>query len=109
MEFGKQLWWRPPRTTSYNVLLEPRWRAGIWLGRRWGSSVHIVYDAQDGTVHHIRAVQRRPLPERWSLEAVQAAAAVPGMLRQPATAGEPEPLEILPPVEDPAQAVPPPR
>ena len=36
LEFGEGLWWRPPRTTSYNALMEPRWRAGVWLGRKWG-------------------------------------------------------------------------
>ena len=42
LEFGERLWWRPPRTTSYNVLLELRWRAGVWLGRRWGAPTHQV-------------------------------------------------------------------
>ena len=28
LEFGEGLWWRPPRTESHNVLMEPRWRAG---------------------------------------------------------------------------------
>ena len=60
LECGECLWWIPPRTTSYNVLLEPRWRAGVWLGRRWGTPTHQVFDAEDGQVHHVRAVQRRP-------------------------------------------------
>ena len=36
LEFGEQLWWRPPRTVGCNVLMEPRWRLGAWLGPQWG-------------------------------------------------------------------------
>ena len=36
LEFGEQLWWRPPRTAGYNVRMEPRGRPGLWLGRLWG-------------------------------------------------------------------------
>ena len=44
LEFAELLWWRPPRTAGYNVLMEPRWRSGIWLGRKWGSTIHVVFD-----------------------------------------------------------------
>ena len=93
--------------TSHNVLLEPRWRAGVWLGRRWGSCIHQVFDADDGQIHQVRAVQRRPITERWSLEAVQTVTAVPRVLRQPAEAGEPEPIVVLPPAEAPELQAPP--
>ena len=36
LEFGEGLWRRPPHTESHNVLMEPRWRAGAWLGCKWG-------------------------------------------------------------------------
>ena len=51
--FGEQLWWRPPRVAGYNVLMEPRWRPGVWLGRKWGSPTHIVYSAEDEQVHYV--------------------------------------------------------
>ena len=104
LEFGEQLWWRPPRVAGYNVLMEPRWRPGVWLGRKWGTPTHIVFSAEDGQVRYVRAVQRRPATDRWALEALQAVTAVPPALRLPATAGVPEPIEILP-LE--ASAVPP--
>eukprot|EP00969_Alexandrium_andersonii_P177868 7864524-Alexandrium_andersonii.AAC.1 len=62
--------------------MEPRWRAGIWLGRRWGSTVHYVWDPGDQTIHEVRAIQRRPASERWSLAEIQAATALPRVLRQ---------------------------
>ena len=76
-------------------------------GQSVGPPAHVVYDPADSLAHQVCAVQRRPATERWSLEALQAVTALPRVLRQPATAGVPEPIEILPPVEDPA-AVPPP-
>ena len=71
LEFGERLWWRLPKQTSYNVLLEPRWRPGMWLGRKWGSTAHLVWDAQGGEVREARAVHRRPAVDRWSLAEVQ--------------------------------------
>ena len=50
LEFAELLWWRPPRTAGYNVLMEPRWRSGIWLGRKLG-------------VHHSRGVRHRRRPD----------------------------------------------
>eukprot|EP00969_Alexandrium_andersonii_P270343 11948990-Alexandrium_andersonii.AAC.1 len=62
--------------------MEPRWRAGIWLGRRWGSTIHFVWGPEDQSVHLVRAVQRRPASERWSLAELQAVTALPRVLRQ---------------------------
>ena len=74
LEFGEQLWWRPPRTTSYNVLMEPRWQPGVWLGRQFGLDyAHHIIALEDEHIHHARAVQRIPANERWSIEVVQAA------------------------------------
>ena len=95
LEFAELLWWRPPRTAGYNVLMEPRWRSGIWLGRKWGSTIHVVFDTEGGQVHEVRAVQRRPATERWSLAAVQAIETVPRILRR-ASADEAAPVIIEP-------------
>lgn len=98
LEFGESLWWRPPRGGDYNVLLEPRWREGVWLGRKWGSPVHFVWDAQDSKVHAVRAVQRRPRNERWQRAAVEAVTALPGVLQSRA-GGDDEEVEIIAPAD----------
>ena len=81
LEFGECLWWCPPRTKEYTVLMKPQWRAGVWLGRQWGSSVHLVWDAQDSRVHSVRAVHRKPREQRWDRAAVEAVTARPGILK----------------------------
>ena len=70
LEFGERLLWRPARRDAQGVLAEPRWEEGVWLGRRWGRSTHIIFS--NGCVYHCRAVQRKPASERWSREAVEA-------------------------------------
>eukprot|EP00969_Alexandrium_andersonii_P098468 4345576-Alexandrium_andersonii.AAC.1 len=62
--------------------MEPRWRAGVWLGRRWGSTIHYVRGPEDQSVREARAIQRRPASERWSLAELQAATALPRVLCQ---------------------------
>ena len=86
---------------------EPRWRVGVPLGRKWGTSMHLVYDPEDEQVHEVRATQRRPSARQWSLEALQAVKAVPLALRRPATTGDSEALDVTPPVEQP-ELLPPP-
>ena len=107
LEFGETLRWRPPRGDSYNVLLEPRWKLGVWLGRHWGGITHYVFDPEAKVVRDVRAVQRVPLDERWDLEAVQAVSAWPRLL-QPRRPGEEEEAKIIPedaPPEVPTPAV----
>ena len=71
----------PVTGESTHVLVEPRRRFGVWLGRRWGGAQHVVFDAEDKVLHEsVRAIQRRPAGERWSLEAVQQVAAWPRLL-----------------------------
>ena len=72
LEFGERLRWKLPRLMGHNTLLEARWHEGVWLGRLWASPVHYVYDAAEKCVREVRAVQRVPLVERWSREAVEA-------------------------------------
>ena len=72
LEFGERLFWKAPRTASHNVLLEPRWHEGVWLGQHWGGPTHYVFDPAGKTVVEVRAVRRMPAGERWRLEAVQA-------------------------------------
>ena len=42
------------------------------MGRSLASQVHLIYDAEDKHAHRARAVQRRPVPDRLSFEAIQA-------------------------------------
>ena len=100
LEFGERLRWRPPNVEGRNVLLEARWKEGVWLGRLWCSPVHYVFDPETKTVKEVRAVQRMPLEERWSLEAVQAVSSWPRLLDPEK---EEEEAKILPsdaPVEE---------
>ena len=57
------LWRWPPRAAIRTVLMGPRWRAGVWLGRAWGLPIRLVYNAVGAQVHRARVVQRRPIPE----------------------------------------------
>jgi len=62
VEFGENVWLRRRKGTMKD--LETRWLDGIWLGKPWGAIDHLVY--RDGRIHEARAVQRKPITERWS-------------------------------------------
>ena len=94
LEFGERVLWRKRRTQDMNVVLDARWAEGIWLGRRWGTISHRV--AIGNEVIEVRAVQRRPLPERWSKEALEQIRAVPW--RNPAPPIAEAPMVVLPPL-----------
>ena len=73
LEFGELLLWREPHVQG--VLLDERWKPGVWLGRRWGSPIHLVYS--EGKVHEIRSIQRKVRTERWDRAAVEAVSVYP--------------------------------
>ena len=52
------------------------WEDGIWSGRRWGMRTRIVA-VSAAEVRDVRVVPRRPTPERWSRDALQALRATP--------------------------------
>jgi hypothetical protein len=58
--------------------LEPRWRPGVWLGRRWGSATHRIHAGCQ--VVDARAVQRVPLAERWVADRLAEIRATPWCL-----------------------------
>jgi hypothetical protein len=96
LEFGEQVLFRKRRAQDMNVVLDGRWELGTWLGRRWGSSVHRVH--AHGKVIEVRAVQRRPAPERWVAAELAAVRATP-WLADPgpeADGAEPAVLQPLP-------------
>ena len=91
LEFAEKIRWRPPRGENYGVLLEARWCEGLWLGRHWTGSTHYIFDPATKTVKDVRAVQRVPVDERWSIEAAQSVSAWPRLLTPDAErAVEPE-------------------
>eukprot|EP00969_Alexandrium_andersonii_P372700 15482325-Alexandrium_andersonii.AAC.1 len=56
--------------------LSPPWESGIWLGRRWGATSHIVA-ASPTEVREVRAAARRPWVEHQSREERQNLRAAP--------------------------------
>ena len=92
LEFGEQVLLRKRRAQDMNV--DGRWESGIWLGRRWGSGTHRVHAHRK--VVDVRAVQRRPAPERWAAAELAAVRATPWRTDPgPATEGE-EPVVLQP-------------
>lgn len=106
LEFGEQVFFRKRKTNDMNVVLDARWAPGVWLGRRWGSITHRVH--YEGGVVDARAIQRRPLLERWAGEALAAVRATP-WCTQPGPIGENEPLQVLPALPGPIVDRPPAR
>ena len=98
LEFGEQVLFRKRRAQDMNVVLDGRWEPGIWLGRRWGSGTHRVH--AHGKVVDVRAVQRRPAPERWAAAELAAVRATPWRT-DPGPAAEGEELVVLQPLPRP--------
>ena len=42
-EFAEQVYYMRPATRDRNVILEPRWTAGTWLGRKWGVAYQLGF------------------------------------------------------------------
>jgi len=95
LEFGEKVMWRKRRTQDSNVLIEPRWSTGIWLGRTWGSISHRVAISSREVIE-VRAVQRVPKVERWNRLELEALVASPWCWRVPAE--EVVPPAVIPPV-----------
>ena len=55
--------------------LDARWASGVWLGKRWKSTEHLVHT--NGEVIKCRAVSRKPLEERWNGDAIESIVATP--------------------------------
>ena len=105
LEFGEVVLWRKPKHAGMNVLLEARWEEGIWLGRTWGGITHLIGVGRE--VKEVRAVQRRPKEERWSVARVQGLLATPWRNPAPADAEEVQVLSPRPPDDLPDQPRPP--
>ena len=76
----------------------------MWLGRRWDTTHHRV--AGNDEVLDVRAVQRRPLTERWCRESLENVPAVPWNNPAPLL-DEVPPVVLLPlPDVEPAARIP---
>ena len=105
LEFGEVVLFRPKTRADANVLLEARWAQGVWLGRRWGSTISRIHS--QGEVVDARAVQRVPAAERWSAAALSEVRATPWCVR-PGAPDEDAPIVVLPPLPGGAAAAAPP-
>ncbi|CAE8634939.1 unnamed protein product [Polarella glacialis] len=74
VEFGECILYRSSRSDEGK--LAPRWEPAVWLGKRWGSTEHIVA-TEDGTVHHCRAVHRLPQGSRWDAGRIESIKGTP--------------------------------
>ena len=72
-EYGEQVMYRERKAALKD--LEPRWLPATWLGRRWGTHTHILWDGTKALEAY--AVQRRPKEERWNKEILEKISATP--------------------------------
>ena len=93
--------YRPKPAKDMNVVLDARWRPGVWLGRNWGSSIHrIAVDTKH--VVEARDVHRVASDERWAIENVTFLQATPWAWHIPDDVDEPPVVLIAPGVPVPA-------
>ncbi len=98
------LWKQPPKGPQHDVHgnMGPRMLPGIFIGYHRDSNMYRVID-EEGNVMKTRALQSRPMSERWDAEAVKAITCTPWSLR-------PRPgvvrVEMGPPVEQHEPAAP---
>jgi hypothetical protein len=102
LEFGERVLWRKPKRAETGVVLDPRWSEGVWLGRKWGTTIHRI--GVGDVVREVRATQRRPLVERWCRDALSSIRATPWLNPAPADGGGAELPVLAPrvPTEEPA-------
>ena len=100
LEFGEKVMYRLKRSQETNVVLDPRWKPGYWLGRTWGSISHRIAPSAR-TVVECRAVHRVPLEERWDREGLNGLQATPWQWAVPeAEPAATEPAVIAPRSEE---------
>ncbi len=95
-EFGEKVMYLLKRSQESNVVLDPRWRTGYWLGRTWGSITHRIATSSK-TVVESRAVHRVPKQERWDREGLNGVQASPWQWAVPEEEPEAaEPVVVAP-------------
>ena len=82
--FAERIHWKPPLKGPQHDAdsnMGPRLRDGVFLGYKLSSNSYIVADEQ-GNVVESRAVQRRPMEQRWDRAAVESLTITPWSLRE---------------------------
>ena len=101
--FGERVLYRPKPSKDMNVVLDARWRPGLWLGRNWGSSIHrVAIDAKH--VVEARVVHRVVSDERWAIENITFLQATPWAWHLPDDVDEPLVVILVPGAPVPAAA-----
>ena len=88
LEFGSVVLFKASAKVSGSIM-EPRWRRGIWLGKRLGTEEHVVGTPDGGA---IRSCAVKPHPEQqWDTELFDNLRGVPWDPSGKAVAGEAAP------------------
>ena len=72
-EYGEQVMFRKRKAALRD--LETHWLPATWLGRRWGTYTHILWDGAKTLEAY--AAQRRPKDERWNKGILEQITATP--------------------------------
>ena len=86
--FGEKIHWKPPLKGPQHDAdgnMGPRLRDGIFLGYKRSSNSYVVADER-GNVVESRAVQRRPMEQRWDRASIESLTTTPWNLRETADA-----------------------
>ena len=72
-EFGEHALYRKRKAVLKD--LETHWLNGTWLGRRWGTYIHLIWNGEK--VVEAYAVQRFPKEELWNKQLLEKVTAAP--------------------------------
>ena len=81
--FGECVYWKPPLKGPQHDLdgnMGPRLKEGMFVGYKRHSNSYLIID-KSGDVVESRAVQRKPIEQRWLAETVEAVKVTPWSLR----------------------------
>jgi hypothetical protein len=76
LEFGEKVMYKLRKGPDYNVVIDPRWMPGIWLGRTWGTISNRIA-ATNQEVVEARAVHIVKRGERWDRDMLNDIQATP--------------------------------
>ena len=92
VEIGEEVHYRVSEVDTGS--LDSRWESGIWLGIRWRSMEHHI-GTPEGVLKSY-AIERKPLEDRWSKDAVEAIVGTPW--RPQPSSGDTSAPRVLPPL-----------
>ena len=90
LSFGEQVWYKKKRGSVGD--LDSQWGEGIWVGRRWGTVTNLILTSEGAL--EARDIRRRPDPEKWSRQAIEAVRATPWCWHPDSDM----PITVLPPL-----------